>query len=359
MDTDQPGLDPATQAEILQTLFAKLKANYIFPEVAEQICASLQKHQTDGDYADINEGEFFALALTLHLQEVNHDEHLWVRFHPDPLPDDDGPLRLNPEWQAERQREAREENYGIQRVECLPGNIGWLDLRYFHRPEWGGETVSAAMTALARTDALIVDLRECPGGYPGMTALVCSHLFEGMPILLYSIYWRDEDKIQEFWTQPELAGERFGARKPVYVLMSRRTFSAAEGFADILQSRQRAHIVGEKTDGGANPGASYRLHPHFEAFLPIGRVTNPITGTNWEGKGITPDISVPAEQAFTAVYSLALRSLLETPGAQVPEVRTALEELAKGQNLCPRCGYPNPPYKDKCKNCDKVLPEPE
>ncbi|NTV38124.1 MAG: S41 family peptidase, partial [Anaerolineales bacterium] len=302
MDSDPLVLDPATQNEILQTLMAKLKANYIFPDVAEQICAGLQKHQADGEYDDIDEGDFFALALTLHMQEVNHDEHLWVRFHTDPLPDDDGQLRLNPEWQAERQREAREDNYGLRRVEVLPGNVGLLDLRYFHRPEWGGEPVSSALASLARTDALIVDLRECPGGYPGMVALVCDSLFDGPPLLLHSIYWRDEDKTQEFWTTPERTGERFGTQKPVYVLMSRQTFSAAEGFADILQSRKRAIIIGEKTDGGANPGASYRLHPHFEAFLPIGRVTNPVTGTNWEGKGITPDISVPQEQAFTAAY---------------------------------------------------------
>ncbi len=85
----------------------------------------------------------------MHMQEVNHDEHLWVRWHPEPLPDDDRPLRHSSEWMAERQQEARLDNYGLRKVERLPGNVGYLDIHYFHRPAWGGDTAVAAMSFLA------------------------------------------------------------------------------------------------------------------------------------------------------------------------------------------------------------------
>jgi len=117
-------MDVATQTEIIKRLSERLTACYIFPDVAEQICARLQEHLAAGDYADIVEGEFFALALTFHMQEINHDEHLWVRWHAEPLPDGDGPLRLNQEWQDERRLEARLDNYGLYKVERLPGNVG-------------------------------------------------------------------------------------------------------------------------------------------------------------------------------------------------------------------------------------------
>jgi len=81
-------------------------------------------------------------------------------------------------------------------------------------------------------------------------------------------------------------------------------------FADILQSRKRAILIGEKTDVGAHAGASYRIHPYFEAFIPIGRTINPLTGTNWEGSGVTPDISVPGQASFNTAYKLALQSIL-------------------------------------------------
>ena len=135
-----------------------------------------------------------------------------------------------------------------------------------------------------------------------MIALVCSYLFGEEPLHLDSIYWRDEDITQQYWTLPYVPGKRFGD-KPVYVLVSKVTFSGGEEFAYILKTRKRATLIGEKTDGGAHPGASYRLHPHFEAFIPIGCTINPVTGTNWEGSGVTPDISIAQEQAFKAAYT--------------------------------------------------------
>ncbi len=354
--------DNINPAELVHSLAEKLRANYIFPEIADQICACLQKHLDDGEYADITEGEFLALALTLHMQEVNHDEHLWVRWHAEPLPDDDGQLRLNPQWQEEQRRKARLDNHGVHKVERLPGNVGFIDIRYFHRPEWASETVSAAMSFVADTDALIIDLRQCTGGFPATIALFSSYLFGEEPILVSSIYWRDEDRIQEFWTQSQVPGRRFG-NKPVYALISKSTFSGGEGFASILQSRKRATLLGDKTDGGANAGASFRLHPHFEVFIPIGRAISPLTGSNWEGTGITPDISIPQEQAFKAAYYKALTSILanivkeNTDKTLVEEAKTALKQLTADQKFCNRCGYQNPLTRGKCKNCDEPLPE--
>jgi hypothetical protein len=334
MEAEQVVLGHAARAGIVQSLIGKLKANYIFPEIAEQISAGLQKHLEDGDYNDLSEGELFALALTMHLQEINHDEHLWVRWHPQPLPEHEGQLRQNPEWQAARKLEARLDNYGLYKVERLPGNIGYLDIHYFHRPAWGGETAVAAMNFLANTEALIIDLRACEGGYPGMVALISSYLFGEDAIHLDSIYWRDDDITQQYWTLPYIPGKRF-LDKPVYILIGKVTFSGGEGFAYTMQARKRAVLVGEKTDGGANAGASYRLHPHFEAFIPVGRAINAVTGTNWEGCGVTPDIATAPEQAFKVAYGMALKALLANVGEPpsgplkklAEEAKTALEGL--------------------------------
>jgi hypothetical protein len=309
MDTNPSVIDTTTHTEVVRTLSERLRAYHVYPDIAEEICKHLQKHHDDGDYADLTEGELFALALTLHLQEVGHDEHLWVRWHPEPLPDDDRPLRHNPEWVAERLQEARLDNYGLYKVERLQGNVGYLDIRYFHRPAWGGDTAVAAMNFLANVNALIIDLRRCTGGYPGMTTLISSYLVGEESVHLDSIYWREEDVTQQYWTLPYVPGKRLGDI-PVFVLISKVTFSAGEGFAYDLRSRQRATLVGEETDGGAHPGASYRLHPHFEVFIPVGRAINPATGANWEGSGVTPDVSVPQERAFTVAYNMALQSVI-------------------------------------------------
>jgi retinol-binding protein 3 len=328
MDTQVFVLDLAAKIEIIQRLSDKLKAFYIFPDIAEQICSLLQKYLRDGEYTHITNGKVFSNKLTKQLQELNHDEHLWVKWHSEPLPDEEEALRLNPEWQAERMLEARLDNYGFHKLERLPGNVGYIDIHYFHRPAWAGDTASAAMNFIANTHALIIDLRTCTGGYPGTISLVCSYLFGEEPVHLTSIYWRDDDLTQQYWTLPYVPGKRF-TDKPVYALIGTVTFSGGEAFASILQSRQRATLIGAKTDGGAHPGASYRIHPYFEVFIPTGRTINPVTGTDWEGSGILPDILVPEEQAFSAAYRMALESIVADLGAAPSGAYKAVLEEAQ------------------------------
>jgi hypothetical protein len=335
MDTKKFVLDTTTHNEIVKSLSEKLKAYYVFPEIAEEISIRLQKHLEDGEYSDITEGEFLAFALTTHIQEINQDKHLWVRWHAEPLPDHEGSMLQNRERVKEWQQKAKLDNYGIHKVERLPGNVGYVDIRYFYRTSWGsGDTAVAAMNFLANMDVLIVDLRKCSGGNPGMVAMVSSYFFDREPVHLNSLYWREGDLTEQYWTLPYVPGERF-PDKLVYILTSKDTFSAGEEFAYNLQTQQRAILVGETTGGGAHPGSTYRLHPNFEVFIPNGRAINPITNQNWEGVGVQPDISVSPEQALNAAYKMALESIIEKvphPASRplnllLEETQAALEEL--------------------------------
>ncbi|MDP8979977.1 MAG: S41 family peptidase [Acidobacteriota bacterium] len=203
-------------------------------------------------------------------------------------------------------------NFGFEKVERLQGNIGYLDLRGFMEAQWGSETAVAAMNFLANTDALIIDLRQNGGGDPAMVALITSYLFSpGEEVHLNDLYWRPSNETHQWWTLPYVPGRRY-ANKPVYVLTSNRTFSAAEEFTYNLKNLKRATIIGETTGGGAHPGGMERLSEHFMAFLPSGRAINPISKTNWEGTGVTPDVAVPAADALTTATAAALRKISES-----------------------------------------------
>lgn len=303
-------IETAIQIEVIRCLAEKLRAYYIFPDVAEKICAGLQKHLDSGDYDDIAEGEFFAYALTTHMQEICQDEHLWVKWHLESLPDEET-LRLSETWREAQQLQAKVNNYGFYRVERMAGNIGYADIRHFHRPSWGGEIAVAAMNFLANMSAIIIDLRKCSGGYPGMISLISSYFLGREPVHLSDIYWRDDDTTSHYWTLPYVPGQTLDD-KPLYLLVSKETFSAGEGFAYDMQARKRAIIIGEQTDGGAHPGASYRLDEHFEVFIPIGCPTHPITKRNWEGIGVTPDVQTASEKALAVAHKMALASIIES-----------------------------------------------
>jgi C-terminal processing protease CtpA/Prc len=328
-------IDSTMQTEIIQNLMESLRNFYVFPDVAEQICERLQTHLETGDYADINEAEFFAYALTQHVQEVNQDEHLWVKWHPEPISDHEGSLLQNQDRVEEWKQKGKLDNYGLHKVERLPGNVGFLDIRYFYRTSWGsGETIVAAMNFLANVNAVIVDLRNCMGGNPSTVAMICSYFFEEEPVHLNSLYWRKDDLTEQYWSLPYVPGKRL-VDQPVYILTSNKTFSGGEEFAYNLQTRRRATLVGERTGGGAHPGSPYRLHQHFEAFIPNGRAINPITHQNWEGSGVQPDIPVSQDQALKVAYQLALESILENIRQPVSrpfrllleEAQTALKEI--------------------------------
>jgi C-terminal processing protease CtpA/Prc len=93
---------------------------------------------------------------------------------------------------------------------------------------------------------------------------------------------------------------------PVYILTSRRTFSAAESFTFGLRVNHRVTIVGERTGGGGHFGNFVQLPGGFYMFVPRGRTYDPETNEGWEAEGIKPDVEVSYDQALKTAIGLIL-----------------------------------------------------
>lgn len=117
-------------------------------------------------------------------------------------------------------------------------------------------------------------------------------------------YWRRGDYIEKYWTAPDSTRKSF-RDIPLFILISKKTFSAAEDFASGMQSRKRAILIGEQTGGGANPGFTFSVNQRFSIFIPTGRAINPITGGNWEQAGLTPDIKTSVNNAINIAMEKA------------------------------------------------------
>ena len=288
-------VDAATKAQVIDLAVAQLQKAYIFAETAEKMSAALRAKAAAREYDSINDAREFAARLTRDLQDVSHDKHLRIRYSPEVLPL--RPERPTAEERAQALADERRRNFGFELVERLEGNVGYIDLRSFSGSPESRDTAVAAMKTLADTDALIFDLRQNGGGSPFMIGVLCSYLFDDV-VHLNDFYVRETDSHQQFFTTKTVEGPRYGQTKPVFILTSARTFSAAEEFTYDLKNLKRATIVGETTGGGAHPGGLRRLTDHFGIWLPTGRAINPITKTNWEGTGIEPDIKTPALNAL-------------------------------------------------------------
>ena len=323
-------IDNATRTAVIDTLFKELNDSYVFPEVAKRMETDIRNRMKNKEYDNVTSAQEFAKKLTEDLQSISKDKHLNVRFSKNVIPVRQERREPTAEEKADYESFLKRINYGFEKVERLPGNVGYIDLRGFSDERLGAETVAAAMGFLANTDALIFDLRNNGGGSPEMVALISSYLFGDKPVHLNSLYWRKENRTEDFYTKPEVAAKKF-TDKDIYVLTSNRTFSGAEEFSYNLKNLKRATIIGETTGGGAHPGGTVRLGDHFGVFIPTGRAISPITKTNWEGTGVEPDIKVPKEQALKTAHIMALNKALErTKDEELKNsIRRAIEQNQK------------------------------
>jgi hypothetical protein len=312
-------LDATARKEVIDGAIDHMRRAYIFADIAEKMAKHLHDTAGSGGYDAIIDPTEFAKRLTADLQSVSRDKHLRILYSAEPAP------RRGPPTAEERARadaDVRRRNHGFERVERLDGNVGYIDLRGFSGSPEATPTGEAAMNFVANTDALIFDLRRNGGGSPAMIRTLSSYLFDRV-VHLNDFYIRETDTRRQFFTAEQVTGQRYGADKPVYVLISNRTFSAAEEFTYNLKNLKRATIVGETSGGGAHPGGVRQITEHFGIWLPNGRAINPITGTNWEGVGVEPDIKVPADQALSAAHLDALKKI--RAGATDPAHQKALD----------------------------------
>jgi C-terminal processing protease CtpA/Prc len=201
-------------------------------------------------------------------------------------------------------------NYGMKRVEVLDGNVGYLQITAFYRADEGTETLESAMNFVSHTDALILDLRHNGGGSPDTAIQLLSYFFRQPNLPLFSIIPRFGEPTIYI---AQAAGVAYrDESRPVYVLVSRSSWSAGESVPFILQERRRATIVGEKTAGAANPGGPWPINSYLSITIPLGHIKTAVKGTNWEGTGVIPDIAVSPDKAFVVAYVDALQRLIDS-----------------------------------------------
>jgi C-terminal processing protease CtpA/Prc len=224
-------------------------------------------------------------------------------------------------------RMGRLDNFGIRRVERLDGNVGYLDVRRVAVPANAGPAIAAAMELVAGTYALIIDLRHNGGGSPEGVVFWCSYLFDGEPTHFNDIFRADTGETRQYWALPYVPGTRYPDH-PVYVLTSGHTFSGGEDFAYTLQALGRAEVIGETTGGGAHPTRPFSISAAVHIGIPFARSVNPVTGTNWQGTGVVPDVAVPEAQARDVAYTRALEKVLAKDDVPPPIADEARETLA-------------------------------
>ncbi len=300
--TSPGSLTPAQLDQVVDNLQTAVQ-DYVFPDVALRLQQELKDHRSQ--YRTITDPMVLAGALTSDMRAVGHDEHLVVTFGEE--------LGVKKDPTEEERRHAHEfdraNGYGLRSARRLPGNIGYIDLAYFSPDPDAGAAIASAMTLVNGTDALIIDLRRNGGG-SGDTMTTLTSYFLGDVTKLSSVIERvaGETHERQHWSVAYVQGPRY-LMKPLFILTSTHSHSAAEIFAYDLKNLQLATIVGEHTSGEATAGTGeISLGSGFSAFVPNGQMISPITHTNYIRVGVQPDVAVDPTKALVTAYGLALKS---------------------------------------------------
>jgi hypothetical protein len=297
VSVDEKRAVAARAAEMLET-------RYVDAKKGKELGRQLRRDSASRRWDNISAGDEFAEAVTARLRALSGDGHLSLDYSAKALADEADSAEAAFGAEEFEKWYGAGVNHGFEEVRRLEAGVGYLNLTVFAPPSMGADLAVAAMSLLAQSDALIIDLRRNGGGDGAMGNLLAGYLLDG-PREMSGKYDRPSGKHTRSFSAGWVPGRRFGATGPVYLLISKRTFSAAEAFAYDLQALGRAVVVGEPSGGGAHPFEYRRVGTHFVLSLPEGRSINPVTGKDWEGVGVQPDVVVPEAQALEKAQELA------------------------------------------------------
>ncbi|WP_363796751.1 S41 family peptidase [Lysobacter firmicutimachus] len=346
-------LTPAALREVVDTVAQRIQDHYYDLGRGRELADALRGENRRGAFDSYRDPRDLASALSERLKP--HDGHFRVVWRAPTTAAGTatagaGPrLRRGPDAGAIDY--ARRRNHGLRRVELLPGNLGYVDLREFAEIDFDDplaparRALDAALAFVADCDALIVDLRDNGGGAPSAVGYLASAFVTPGADVYNRFRWRDGDTVRSSSEAPKIAYPAPRTELPLYVLTSSRTASAAEAFTYTLRNVDRAVVVGETSTGAANPGGERDAGAGFSVFVADGSPVSPITGGNWEGRGVVPDVPVPQHGALRTAQILALEAVLARglPGANADDARWALEALRAAQSKAQADAY-DPSY---------------
>ena len=308
-DGNRPILEAKFASKTISDLVEMIKADYFDPTIGAKVASKLQDGLSKGQYDKASDLESLAKLITEDMYSVAKDKHLSLFVSKAQPPQQ---ITSSTVAQESRKERGQHENFGLQKVEVLPGNVGYLRVTAFYRPSEAREAIAASMALLSNTDALIVDLRDHGGGSSETVALFTSYFLDHSDMPLFEVTSRSKTTPDRYLTESVALAHRNESR-PTFLLTSPRTSSGGEAVAFILQELHRAEVIGERTWGGANRVPNPRpVNKHFEALIPNGHTASSLTGKNWEGVGVIPDILVSVDNALRAAHARAIRVLLRS-----------------------------------------------
>lgn len=335
----------SVRLKMVQSLTKYIKSHYVSADISKQMCDTINWKLANGKYDPALNFDEFAFEITRDLRRISKDEHISVTRPVYQPFDEEAYLnkldrmtekqqrryfeksqRERNKFYAEYKKRTRDDMFTYGEIKILPGNIGYVELKnfkttsYYKKQNKGRIALQSVMIFLKNTNSIIIDLRDNLGGNLNQAAKFCSYFSSVRSnyfITTESHFRYDSSGVEKEFSNNEkiLTSDQIDNSltnsKKIYILISQRTFSAAElSTYKIKRFNPEASIIGEKTKGGGNGYSGIKTDTYFSAIIPYFKVYDESnTNYNLEAKGVTPDIEAFADSAFTIAYRLCLKEV--------------------------------------------------
>ncbi|MBY4638164.1 S41 family peptidase [Sphingopyxis sp. XHP0097] len=288
--------------QIAENYAKLLEDDYVYADIGKRYADALRAGIASGRFAKLT-GEELARALETTVQSVSPDGHIRVRAGVTAPPPGAGSAPPMPA--------------PIEQAGWIAPGIAYIRFNGF--PHDDATTAAAAkfMADHADAKAIIYDIRTHNGGGMAQMDAMFPWLFDKPTRLVTMAVRASVDAkgfmlgdgptlrrvkgdpamvTREHWVMPNEDKRLRDAE--VYLLTSGASRSAAEHFALSMKHTGRAKLIGAATGGANHFGGGQELGGDFGAFIPVGRTYDPVTGKDWEGDGVQPDVDVAPERAL-------------------------------------------------------------
>lgn len=174
----------------------------------------------------------------------------------------------------------------VREAHVRPDGIGYVQITQFS--ERTGEEFIEAINTLAAQNmrALVLDLRDNPGGLLTAAVEVAEPFFSKGELIVYTQGRREGDRVEYRAAAPEAP-----LAIPVAVLINAGSASAAEVVSGALKDTRRAVIIGERSFGKGSVQTILPLRRGEGLRLTTARYYTP-GGVTIHEKGVTPDVEI-------------------------------------------------------------------
>ena len=277
-----------------------INENYVFPAKGQKIATYILDQYRKGTFNGLKSWKEFDSVVTKSLRDFSGDGHLYAGNNPLIVKELLNPPKEIPADNTEGLRKAMQNNFGFKEVKILEENIGYIKVDKIDISEHSLPVLFAAMQFIFNTRALIIDLRNNGGG-GGEIGPVFESFFLPKNTPLLDFKTRNGNNTVEK-TIGWLPQKRYN--NPLYILVNKKTASAAEAFTYALQYHKRAKVVGEGSAGAANMNSWYPVNDQIYFSVSTASPTIPGTEKSWEGKGIEPDIVTKQGEEIATILKL-------------------------------------------------------